>query len=43
MGQIPMRIEENVFWRIAEPVIQDRDPSLRTLHAYWDKIVRNMD
>ncbi|KXN87178.1 hypothetical protein AN958_09104 [Leucoagaricus sp. SymC.cos] len=43
MGQIPMCIDENMFWRIAEPEVDYRDPQLKTLHAFWDRVVRNVD
>jgi hypothetical protein len=31
MGQVGMRVEESMFWRVAEVEREERDPMLRTL------------
>lgn len=42
MGQLPMRVEENVFWRIAELDACERDPSLDALRAHWDRVLKSL-
>ncbi|KAL9715529.1 hypothetical protein Ac2012v2_002190 [Leucoagaricus gongylophorus] len=43
MGQLSMRIDESIFWKIAELEVEERDPALKRLHAYWDQAVRNVN
>ncbi|KAJ3565583.1 hypothetical protein NP233_g7541 [Leucocoprinus birnbaumii] len=42
MGQLMMRVDDNMFWRVAELEVEERDPSLKMLHAHWDRTVRNV-
>jgi hypothetical protein len=42
MGQVGMRVEESMFWRVAEGEREERDPVLRTLGAYWERVVRGV-
>ena len=43
MGQLSMRIDESIFWKIAELEVEERDPTLTRLHAYWDRVTRNVN